>query len=122
MKTYTKDDLLEIINRAEIVRFVASELGVKFQKPKVENWDNVALALDCQRRIEDSEIILAVTKFSQQKGFLVHFLGKDADCILFQGVIHEDPCIRLTVSNDSATGIQKYSGQPVIKITATLEM
>jgi hypothetical protein len=122
MTHYTRAELLAIINGTDIVRFVAHELGIKFKKPKVENWDNVALELNCKRRIEDSEIVSAITAYSQRRGFEAHFLGEgDPDCLIFQGTIHEGPCIRLTVSNNSSAGIQKYSGRPVIKLTATLE-
>lgn len=121
MKYYSREDLLTIINRAEIVSFVAQALLIEFQKPSVENWDNVSLDLTNCRAVSEEEIAIALTDYAKKNGLEIHFPHYGyADCWLYQGILHEGPghIIRVTVTNDSNRGMGSTS---IIHITATLE-
>ena len=119
MKTYTPEELLGIIDRAEIVCFVARALLIGFEKPKVENWDNVSLDLTHCRSVAEEEIATALLAYAQKNGFDAHFPHYgEADCWLYQGILHRGPAIRVTVTNDSNKGMGSTS---IVHITATLE-
>jgi hypothetical protein len=119
MKYYNRKDLLEIIDRAEIVLFVARALLIEFQKPKVENWDNVSLDLTNCRSVEEEEVATALSEYASRNSFEIHFPHQgDPDCWLYQGTLHKGPAIRVSVTNHSNNGMGRTS---IIHITATLE-
>ncbi len=118
MTFYRSDELLAMTNSAELICFLAEEMGIEFTKPKKVQVDDIALEFVGCRSVEDREIIEAIKKYCARKGFEVHFPGKDCDCWLYQGILHKGPAILLTVSNHSNKGMGSTS---IIHLTASLK-
>lgn len=116
MKIYTRADLLAITNNAELVGYIAGELGVPFPRSKVIRFDDTPIDLPVDHVVEEQEIRASIEQYCQRNGFNVHFPDKDADCWLYQGILHRGSSILLTVSNNS--GPKRLGGKPHIMFTA----